>query len=228
MAVRSCRASSGGVLCDTQLNPAGWRDRPRRSAVRGRVQLRLHRRADPGSGGRWIHGTRQPGAQRDGTRAELRERDPPGRRRDVPRAAVPGVVRGLHGQHANMQFDYQAIGSGGGIKAITEQTVDFGASDAAMKDERDRRPAGRRRRCSTSPRPSARWSSIYNVPGVDELNLDARHDRRHLPRQDHQLERPGDRGPQPGRDPARPGDHASSIARTARARPTPSRPTSTP
>jgi phosphate transport system substrate-binding protein len=37
--------------------------------------------------------------------------------------------------HSNITIDYQAIGSGGGIKAITQQTVDFGASDAAMKDE---------------------------------------------------------------------------------------------
>lgn len=32
----------------------------------------------------------------------------------------------------DVKIDYQAIGSGGGIKAITEKTVDFGASDAPM------------------------------------------------------------------------------------------------
>jgi phosphate transport system substrate-binding protein len=32
-------------------------------------------------------------------------------------------------------FNYQSIGSGGGIKQITEQTVDFGASDGPMTDE---------------------------------------------------------------------------------------------
>jgi phosphate transport system substrate-binding protein len=37
--------------------------------------------------------------------------------------------------HANVRIDYQSIGSGGGIKQLKEQTVDFGASDAAMKDE---------------------------------------------------------------------------------------------
>ena len=35
----------------------------------------------------------------------------------------------------NIRIDYQSIGSGGGIKQIQEQTVDFGASDAPMKDE---------------------------------------------------------------------------------------------
>src|SRR5919205_1884839 len=37
--------------------------------------------------------------------------------------------------HPNVKIDYQSIGSGGGIKQLKEQTVDFGASDAPMKDE---------------------------------------------------------------------------------------------
>jgi phosphate transport system substrate-binding protein len=36
--------------------------------------------------------------------------------------------------HANVKIDYQSIGSGGGIKQLKEQTVDFGASDAPMTD----------------------------------------------------------------------------------------------
>jgi phosphate transport system substrate-binding protein len=34
-----------------------------------------------------------------------------------------------------MQFNYQSIGSGGGIQQITNHTVDFGASDAPMTEE---------------------------------------------------------------------------------------------
>src|SRR5215469_1468784 len=37
--------------------------------------------------------------------------------------------------HPDLKFNYQSIGSGGGIKQITEGTVDFGASDAPMTDE---------------------------------------------------------------------------------------------
>jgi phosphate transport system substrate-binding protein len=37
-------------------------------------------------------------------------------------------------QHPNVRIDYQSIGSGGGIKQIQAQTVDFGASDAPMTD----------------------------------------------------------------------------------------------
>src|SRR5262245_32347110 len=37
--------------------------------------------------------------------------------------------------HPDLKFNYQSIGSGGGIKQVTEKTVDFGASDAPMSDE---------------------------------------------------------------------------------------------
>ncbi len=36
--------------------------------------------------------------------------------------------------HPDLRFNYQSIGSGGGVKQITEKTVDFGASDAPMTD----------------------------------------------------------------------------------------------
>jgi phosphate transport system substrate-binding protein len=39
------------------------------------------------------------------------------------------------GVASRVEVNYQAIGSGGGIKQITEKTVDFGASDAPMTDE---------------------------------------------------------------------------------------------
>lgn len=39
------------------------------------------------------------------------------------------------GSHQNVQIDYQSVGSGSGIKAVMDKTVDFGASDAAMKPE---------------------------------------------------------------------------------------------
>lgn len=37
-------------------------------------------------------------------------------------------------QKTGIQFNYQSIGSGGGIKQVIEGTVDFGASDAPMTD----------------------------------------------------------------------------------------------
>jgi len=40
-----------------------------------------------------------------------------------------------HKKNANAQINYQSIGSGGGIKQVTEGTVDFGASDGPMNDD---------------------------------------------------------------------------------------------
>jgi phosphate transport system substrate-binding protein len=37
--------------------------------------------------------------------------------------------------HTDVEFNYQSIGSGGGIKQVLAQTVDFGATDAPMTDE---------------------------------------------------------------------------------------------
>jgi phosphate transport system substrate-binding protein len=40
-----------------------------------------------------------------------------------------------HRKNSNIQFNYQSIGSGGGIKQVTEGTVDFGATDGPMNDD---------------------------------------------------------------------------------------------
>ena len=40
----------------------------------------------------------------------------------------------FHKAHADVQINYQSIGSGGGIRQLTEGTVDFGASDMPMTD----------------------------------------------------------------------------------------------
>jgi phosphate transport system substrate-binding protein len=78
--------------------------------------------------------------------------------------------------NSNVTIDYQAIGSGGGIKAITQQTVDFGASDAAMKDEEIAAlPAGSK--ILHVPTALGAVVVIFNLAGVDKtpiknLNLD--------------------------------------------------------
>ncbi len=41
----------------------------------------------------------------------------------------------VYKQKTGIQFNYQSIGSGGGIKQVIEGTVDFGATDGPMKDE---------------------------------------------------------------------------------------------
>lgn len=41
----------------------------------------------------------------------------------------------VYHQNTGIEFNYQSIGSGGGIKQVIEGTVDFGASDAPMTDD---------------------------------------------------------------------------------------------
>jgi len=77
-----------------------------------------------------------------------------------------------NGKYSNVQIDYQSIGSGGGIKAITEGTVDFGASDAPMKDtELAALPAGTK--MLHIPTALGAVVVIYNLPGVTDLQLDS-------------------------------------------------------
>src|SRR5438067_1551209 len=41
----------------------------------------------------------------------------------------------FHKLHPEVQINYQSIGSGGGIRQVTDGTVDFGATDGPMTDE---------------------------------------------------------------------------------------------
>ena len=69
--------------------------------------------------------------------------------------------------HPNVQINYQSIGSGGGIKQITERTVDFGASDAPMSAEEMQKAPG----IQHIPTVLGAVVVIYNAPGLNELKL---------------------------------------------------------
>jgi phosphate transport system substrate-binding protein len=68
-----------------------------------------------------------------------------------------------------VRVDYQAIGSGGGIKGITDRTVDFGGSDAPLTDEQLRAAPGRLLHVPTVAGPVV---LSYNLAGVTGLTLD--------------------------------------------------------
>ncbi|MHB9143177.1 MAG: phosphate ABC transporter substrate-binding protein PstS [Paludibacter sp.] len=72
-----------------------------------------------------------------------------------------------------VQFNYQAIGSGGGIKQITEGTVDFGASDGPMSDKQ-LNEAKSKQNTNILHIPTVMGAVVvaYNVLGVSGLNLD--------------------------------------------------------
>jgi phosphate transport system substrate-binding protein len=44
-------------------------------------------------------------------------------------------IENFQHSHANVQINYQSIGSGGGIQQVKSGTVDFGASDAPLSDQ---------------------------------------------------------------------------------------------
>ena len=69
-----------------------------------------------------------------------------------------------------VQFNYQAIGSGGGIRQLIKQTVDFGASDAPMKAEDIKKAPGKIRHIPTV---LGAISISYNLPNIRQsLKLD--------------------------------------------------------
>jgi phosphate transport system substrate-binding protein len=67
-----------------------------------------------------------------------------------------------HNLHPNIQINYQAIGSGGGIRQITERTVDFGASDGPMTNEQISKAPG----IMHFPTVMGAVVPVYNIPGV--------------------------------------------------------------
>src|SRR5437588_12458666 len=64
--------------------------------------------------------------------------------------------------HPGVHINYQSIGSGGGIKQVTEGTVDFGASDAIMTDEQIASAEGK---VMALPTVLGAVGPIYNIPG---------------------------------------------------------------
>jgi phosphate transport system substrate-binding protein len=76
-----------------------------------------------------------------------------------------------HQKYPQVDVNYQPVGSGGGIKAFTEGTVDFGASDVPMND-REIADAGGADTMVQIPSTLGVVSMAYNLPGVDKLQLD--------------------------------------------------------
>ena len=66
----------------------------------------------------------------------------------------------------SVNFNYQSIGSGGGIKQISAQTVDFGASDAYLTNDQLRDAPGN---LIHIPMVAGAVVVTYNVPGVSEM-----------------------------------------------------------
>jgi phosphate transport system substrate-binding protein len=66
--------------------------------------------------------------------------------------------------HANVQINYQSIGSGGGIRQLQQGLVDFGASDAALSDEQLKDMGG----VLQIPESAGPVCITYNLPDLKE------------------------------------------------------------
>src|SRR5687768_16189173 len=71
----------------------------------------------------------------------------------------------MYYQKTSVQINYQSIGSGGGIQQVKAGTVDFGASDAPLTDQK----------LQEMPRPVLHFPTVagavavaYNLPGVTQ------------------------------------------------------------
>ena len=65
--------------------------------------------------------------------------------------------------HSNVEINYQSIGSGGGVKQLTSQTVFFGASDYPLTPEQLQTAPGK---VLHFPTVLGSVVPIYNIPGV--------------------------------------------------------------
>ncbi|KZL51667.1 MULTISPECIES: phosphate ABC transporter substrate-binding protein PstS [Cyanophyceae] len=77
-------------------------------------------------------------------------------------------AREVRKKFPDMRINYQAIGSGGGIRQTIAGTVDFGGSDAAMTDGDI---AKVKNGVILVPTAGGAVSVVYNLPGVNNLRL---------------------------------------------------------
>jgi phosphate transport system substrate-binding protein len=72
-----------------------------------------------------------------------------------------------HNLHSDIQINYQSIGSGGGIRQVTEGTVDFGASDMPMTSAQLAEAQGKLgTKVLNLPSVLGAVVPAYNIPGV--------------------------------------------------------------
>lgn len=72
-----------------------------------------------------------------------------------------------HKLHPDIQINYQSIGSGGGIRQVTEGTVEFGASDMPMTDDQLKEAQTKLKTVVLNiPTVLGAVVPAYNIPGV--------------------------------------------------------------
>ena len=83
-----------------------------------------------------------------------------------PRLLYERWFKDINAKYPNLRVNYQSVGSGAGVRQFTAGTVDFGASDVAMKDEEI---AKIDRGALLLPMTGGSVVLAYNLPGVEGL-----------------------------------------------------------
>ncbi|MGR7024121.1 phosphate ABC transporter substrate-binding protein PstS [Geodermatophilus sp. URMC 62] len=87
-------------------------------------------------------------------------------------AAMEAWQAGFSGEHPDVQFSYDPVGSGGGREQFVAGSTDFAGSDAALDDEE---LTAAQERCGGDvfelPNYVSPIAVVYNLEGVDDLNL---------------------------------------------------------
>ncbi len=89
--------------------------------------------------------------------------------------AMDEWIKGYNAQCSGAQINYQGTGSGAGIEAFIAGTADFAGSDSALKEDEQPQadakcPGGQ---ALNLPMVTGPIAVVYNVEGVDNLNLSA-------------------------------------------------------
>jgi len=74
----------------------------------------------------------------------------------------------LKGKYPELTVNYQSVGSGAGVKQFSQDLVDFGASDVAMKDDEIKAVNGN---VLMLPVTAGSVVVAFNLPGIETLNL---------------------------------------------------------
>jgi phosphate transport system substrate-binding protein len=115
--------------------------------------------------------------------------------------------------HPDIQINYQSIGSGGGIRQLTNQTVFFGATDGPMTNDQIQAAGAK---VLHLPTVLGAVVPIYELQGVSTpLRFSARSSPTSSG-QGHEVERRGRRRREPRRQPSRRGHHRRAPLRRLR------------
>jgi phosphate transport system substrate-binding protein len=140
------------------------------------------------------------GTTNSGSSADQLSGDLVGAGSSAQQAAMQAWQAGFTSDQPGVNVSYDPVGSGGGREQFLAGGVDFAGSDAALSDEE---LTAAEERCGASgvfelPNYISAIAVVYNLDGVDDL------------------ERPGDRGRQPGRAAAQHRHHAGAPRRQVR------------